>query len=150
MVFRSCPGELFLGESLVIARIEEETAIKRPVFGVGAWEQAATAVASPRLREGDHPGLATKRSGVESPLVCTSGARKTGETPCARLGQRPSAKVSKTAVRAGTGPRRGVPGEQWAATVFCRHCRRPEISSHDLPVPQRKHRNPSGQRSVNR
>jgi hypothetical protein len=41
-------------------------------------------------------------------------------------GQRPSAKVSKTAVRAGTGPRRGVPGEQWAATVFCRHCRTPE------------------------
>ena len=46
--------------------------------------------------------------------------------PCARQGQRPSAKVSKTAVRAGTGPRRGVPGEQWAATVFCRHCRTPE------------------------
>jgi hypothetical protein len=50
MVFRSCPGELFLGESLVIARIAEEFAIKRPVFGVGAWAQAATTVASPRLR----------------------------------------------------------------------------------------------------
>jgi hypothetical protein len=50
MVFRNCPGELFLGESLVIARIAEEFAIKRSVFGVGAWAQAATAVASPRLR----------------------------------------------------------------------------------------------------
>jgi hypothetical protein len=37
-----------------------------------------------------------------------------------------SAKVSKTAVRAGTGPRRGVPGAQWAAAVFCRRCRSPE------------------------
>ena len=50
MVFRSCPGELFLGESLVIARIADEFPIKRPVFGVGAWAQAATTVASPRLR----------------------------------------------------------------------------------------------------
>jgi hypothetical protein len=50
MGFRSCPGELFLGESLVIARIAEEFAIKRPVFGVGAWAQSATTVASPRLR----------------------------------------------------------------------------------------------------
>ena len=50
MVFRNCPGELFLGESLVIARIAEEFAIKRSVFGVGAWAQAVTAVASPRLR----------------------------------------------------------------------------------------------------
>ena len=29
-------------------------------------------------------------------------------------------------MRAGTGPRRGVPGAQWAATVFCRHYRSPE------------------------
>ena len=50
MVLRSCPGEFLLGESLVIARIAEEFSIKRPVFGVGAWAQAVTAVASPRLR----------------------------------------------------------------------------------------------------
>ena len=36
MGFRSCPGELFFGESLVVARIAEGFAIKRPVFGVGA------------------------------------------------------------------------------------------------------------------
>ena len=33
-------------------------------------------------------GLQRSVAGVESPFVCTSGARKTGETPCARQGQR--------------------------------------------------------------
>jgi hypothetical protein len=95
MVLRSYPGELFLGESLVIARIAEESAIKRPVFGVAAWEQAATAVASPRLREGDHPGLATKRSGSGKPLGLHKRSAEDWRNPLRAPGAAPQPRFLK-------------------------------------------------------